>query len=85
MKIEEYVLPEHWLPALVNDDETGLSDAESWALYSFVKRQRESHDRFHCLGPKDDSEPAFMTYHDAHQYGVLACNAVTVCFDVGDE
>jgi hypothetical protein len=85
MKIAEYELPTLWIAALVNDDETGMSDEDSDALARFVADALKTHKTFHCLGPKDeDCEGYFMKYHDAHPYGVLACDVTTVLFDVGE-
>jgi hypothetical protein len=75
-KFEAMVLtiPEHWLSALVNGDETGLDDDDSAKLAAF------------CDGELDngwsvtsyENEGSFMKYHDAQPYGVLACEAVEV-------
>lgn len=84
MRIEEFELPVHWMVAMVNADDTGLNDAECRAMNAFIDDNLERFETFHCLGPKDeDWQPYFMRYHDAHPYGVLACDVTTVCFDVG--
>ena len=67
-------IPEHWLSALVNADETGLSDKESAQLEAFCAE--ELPDGWDVSSYGDQSE--FMIHHDAEPYGVLACNAVKV-------
>ena len=65
-------VPEHWLSALVNGDESGLSDRESKQLAAFYGE--ELSDNWHVSSYDDEGD--FMKYHDAQPYGVLACNAV---------
>jgi hypothetical protein len=65
-------VPEHWLSALVNGDESGLSDEDSAQLEAFCNGELSGGwDISSC-----DGEGDFMTYHDARPYGVLACSAV---------
>lgn len=77
-------IPAHWLPCIFNDDASGLDDAEEarfvrWALdllrefgpCSFELSSPDGDDRY-------APEPYFARYHDAAEYGVLACN----CYDV---
>jgi hypothetical protein len=65
-------IPEHWVPALVNGDESGLDDKDSAQLKAFCNGE--------LSGDWDissyDDEGDFMTDHDAQPYGVLACSAV---------
>jgi hypothetical protein len=65
-------VPEHWLPALINGDESGLDDRESAQFKAFC--DEELPNGWHVSSYDDEGE--FMTYHDAQPYGVLACNAV---------
>ena len=67
-------VPEHWLPALVNGDETGLSDKESAQLNTFCDEELANGWQVSSYGDEDE----FMKYHDAEPYGVLACNAVKI-------
>jgi hypothetical protein len=69
-------LPAHWLPALANDDTTGLDDAEAAA---FSRWLYDTAIEFGYPLVGDVSESAhFARYHDAAEYGVLACD----CHDV---
>ena len=72
----EFVLPEFWLPALVNGDTTGLDEEDERALDAFLADLPAD---AYCVGT-DDSEASFCTRHDATRYGVLACNCVDVRF-----
>jgi hypothetical protein len=67
-------VPEHWLSALVNGDESGLSDSERNQLETFC--QEELSDGWSVSSHEE--EGSFMRHHDAQPYGVLACDAVTV-------
>jgi hypothetical protein len=67
-------VPEHWLSALFNGDETGLSDEDSAELDAFAAE--ELSDGWNVTA--SDDEGSFMRYHDAQPYGVLACDAVKV-------
>ena len=69
-------LPAHWLPALVNDDTTGLDDAEA-AAFSRWLYDNTIEFGYPLVGEiSDDSH--FARYHDAVEYGVRACD----CHDV---
>jgi hypothetical protein len=69
-----FSVPEYWLSALVNADESGLDDRESKQLNAFCKDE--------LLGgwyiTSYSEEGDFRKYHDAIGYGVLACNVVDV-------
>lgn len=67
-------VPEHWLSALVNGDETGLSDKESAQLEAFCAEELP----YNWHVSSYDDEVNFMIYHDAEPYGVLACEVVKV-------
>jgi len=76
-------LPTHWLTAIFNDDRTGFNDEDEEQYDAFIKDMNSQHCDWHELDCTD--EPHFMTYHDARQYGVLACNVVTVTFAVPEK
>jgi hypothetical protein len=73
-----YWLPDHWAPALFNDDSTGLEDEDLEQLEAFLKGEN--------LGApigfeeSEGEEPAFMRYHDAQPYGVLATDCLPYLF-----
>jgi hypothetical protein len=65
-------VPQHWLSAIVNGDESGLDDKDSAQLKAFC--DGELPDGWYISSYDDEGE--FMTYHDARPYGVLACDVV---------
>ena len=80
MKTTSYLLPEHWACALINGDESGLDDCEQEALDSFVAYMVEKHGACHCVDVGEHC--GFVKYHDAQEYGVLACDVANFIFDV---
>ena len=50
-----YTLADHWLPALINGDETGLSDSDSAELSDFLASLPEGSGHWSC----DDTESHF--------------------------
>ena len=69
-------LPVHWVPAIVNDDPSGLDDTECSALARWLADMHHEFGAFH-IG--DVSEGTFFArWHDAADYGVAAC----ACADV---
>ena len=74
-------IPAHWLPAIFNDDTTHLDDAEERAFARWATDMVREFGpcSFELYGDGCDApEPYFARYHDAAEYGVLACN----CYDV---
>lgn len=69
-------LPAHWLPALVNDDTTGLEDREA-AAFSRWLYDTTTEFGYPVVGAISEGTH-FARYHDAAEYGVLACD----CHDV---
>jgi hypothetical protein len=69
-------LPAHWLPAIVNDDPTGLDEREHRALTRWMNDTCADCGTFHVGDVSEDT--FFARYHDAADYGVLACE----CYDV---
>ena len=65
-------IPEHWISAIVNADPSGLSEEEESSFEAFYSEELAegwSLSRY-------ETEGSFVTYHDAHPYGVLACDVV---------
>jgi hypothetical protein len=74
LEAKTFSLPEHWLPALVNDDESGLDDRDCKQLQAFCKHELSG--GWNVTGYSEESE--FSSDHDATSYGVLACQVVDV-------
>jgi len=77
----DYILPAHWLPALVNEDRSGLNDADDEQITAFCRSEiggmRREGWRFGHYS-HGDGEPSFDPYHDARFVGCLPCNCVPV-------
>ena len=72
-------LPAHWIAPILYGDATSLTSDEvrsftRW-LHDTIEEIGHGHDLF--VGTIDDN-PYFARYHDAAEYGVLACD----CYDV---
>ena len=65
---ETFELPAHWLPALINDDTSHMTDQEVARLDRFIKHQLEVHQTFNVVGC---GEPYFSGWHDARDFGEL--------------
>lgn len=74
MQTTTYTLPDFWASALINDDATGLSDAEHEQLNEWLLDYKPGH----CIAVSDD--PEFCHRHDATDAGVLACDCLTYTF-----
>jgi hypothetical protein len=81
MQIETYTLPEHWLSALFNGDDSGLDESDCEALEAFTDSVVADYGQAWPVD-YDESGAGFMRYHDAQPFGVLACDCVEVSFDV---
>lgn len=79
-EILTFTLPAHWLVPIAYGDTSGLDDAEARAysrwLYDTTNDLGEP-----ILGDVTE-EASFVRYHDAAEYGVLACDCheVQLCF-----
>ena len=70
-------LPDFWASALINGDYSGLTQEEEWALKRFIEYWQEDLFISSADIPSDENaciESHFMTYHDAKDFGVLACD-----------
>ena len=81
MKLVEYDLPAFWESALINGDMSGYSDDEEKQIDAFIDSVLAEYGSCHCIGVDCDSTN-FRAYHDAKQFGVLACDVETYTFDV---
>jgi len=74
-------VPAHWLCPIAYGDTTGLDDAEDRAFNRWLADivRDVGHGSMPALGDVSD-EPHFARYHDAAEYGVLACDCLDVTF-----
>lgn len=72
-------LPAHWLCPVLYGDTTGLDDKEERAFARWLDDiiRDVGHGTLPMIGTINDN-PYFARYHDAADYGVLACD----CYDV---
>ena len=82
LNIEYFDIAEFWLSALINGDESHMSDEDSDALDQWINWHMLTRSRMHALTDMEDL--GFLTYHDARVVGVLACDCVRLAFDVGE-
>jgi len=77
MKFYKLNLPDFFGSALVNGDYSGLEEEDIKALNDLTNYWSNDLD-FNCVDvPSDENaviESHFMTYHDARNFGVLACD-----------
>jgi hypothetical protein len=78
METITYRLPACWASALINDDTSGLEDADKAQLDAFMAGEG-------LTWPLDVGEEEFFCkYHDAQPYGVLACDCLDYVFPTGN-
>lgn len=81
LKTETYMLPTYWASYFMNADETGYSNRELREIHAFEADMVERHGQCWCLDVTIDGTD-FRKYHDATEYGVLACDVAAYTFDV---
>jgi hypothetical protein len=74
LDLQPYVIPAHFLCAIVNDDYTGLDDNEDAIVRQFLQ---DLGDRYLFVAP-GDGDSYFTRCHDLREYGILACDCVEV-------
>ena len=77
MEFHSLFLPDFWGSALVNGDYSGLEKEDMKELNLFMEYWKDDLDFGLIDVPSDENaciESHFMTYHDAKQFGVLACD-----------
>lgn len=79
MNIEYFELPVHWASALINGDDS-LDESETEAFDAFCNWMEEEYGQCWCLDVDEDT--SFTQWHDARDFGVLACEVSRFAFDV---
>ena len=77
MEFHSLHLPNFWGSSLVNNDYSGLELEDESKLNLFIEHWQDDLDFSVVDVPSDENayiESHFMTYHDAKQFGVLACD-----------
>jgi len=65
-------LPDFWASALFNDDTSGFEYEDEMQFHAFCDWSVKTYGTSEPVDMED--EPHFSKYHDATQFGVLACN-----------
>ena len=78
--LQSYVIPTHFICAIVNDDYSGLDDNEHLIIINFIKDLGEKY----LFTAPCDGEEYFTRCHDLREYGILAsdCIEVEIAFKV---
>ena len=75
-------LPDFWATALFYDDVSGFEYEDEKPFQEFCQWMQK---HYGTSEPVDmDKEPNFLKYHDATQFGVLACNVHEYTFIVNN-
>ena len=77
MQFHSFFLPDFWASSLVNNDYSGLELEDESKLNLFIEHWQDDLDFSVVDVPSDENayiESHFMTYHDAKDFGVLACD-----------
>ena len=77
----DMVLPEHWLVAFFNGDLSAYDAEEIEQLEHFTHYMRKTYGTA-CPLSYDPESDNFTPWHDARDFGVLACNVYTVTFPI---
>ena len=72
MKTITLNLPNFWATALFNDDTSGLEYEDEKPFQEFCEWMVKNYGTSEPVSMLED--PHFMRYHDASQFGVLACD-----------
>ena len=83
MQTLELTLPRHWACALINGDETMFDNEEQAQFDAFVEWMISKYGKCWCACDDIDDDDDFRRYHDATDFGVLACDVATFTFDIG--
>ena len=75
-------LPDFWATALFYDDTSGFEYEDEKAFHDFCHWAVETYGTSEPVDMEEDGN--FMTYHDAKQFGVLACNVHRYTFIINN-
>ena len=78
MKTVTYDLPVHWAQALFYGDMDGFEDEDQKAIEKFTNYMVLQHGECNAMDVSEDCW--FAKYHDAADFGVLACDVSTYTF-----
>ena len=82
IELISFELPEHWACPLLYGDESGLEADDESALGRFVRWMVKQYGACLCVDVESDDSGDFRSYHDATDFGALACNVAVFTFDI---
>ena len=84
MKTIQLDLPRHWACALMYGDADGFDPNEERTFNRFTDWMIDEYGSCRCIDVDDDECGDFRRYHDATEFGALACDVATFTFDIGE-
>ena len=81
VQLHNLLLPDHRACPLINGDYSGLTDEDEKELNNFVEYWKNDLD-FSTANISSNQESEFVKYHDAHDFGVLACGCFVYSFQI---
>lgn len=82
MRTIDLELPAHWAATLINGDDSGLDHADLAAMDKFGDWMTRVYGHWHCVDVADDESGDFRRWHDATEFGALACNVARFTFQI---
>ncbi len=81
IQLQKLCLPDLWACPLLNGDCSGLTDQDEKELNNFVEYWQDDLDMV-TANISINQESEFVKYHDAHDFGVLACGCFVYSFQI---
>lgn len=81
MNLHEIYVPDFIVPAIVNDDITGLSDEERREYYSWLENEKINTSDIYL---SEDTESHVIKYHELSGY-FLTCNCIKMLIDIKEQ
>ncbi len=81
IQVHNLCLPDFWACPLLYGDCSGLTDQEEKELDSFIEYWQGDLDMV-TANISGNQESEFIKYHDAHDFGVLACGCFNYTFEI---
>lgn len=84
MKTIQLDLPRHWACALMYGDADWFDPKEERAFNRFTDWMLDKYGMCMCIDVEGDECGDFRCYHDATEFGALACDVATFTFNIGE-
>lgn len=80
METETFIIPDVFLPALINADQSGLEQPDIDALDKWTEDRLQEYEHLHAM---DATPEGFTGFHDLRRYGIGAADCSNVIFSIG--